>query len=305
MKYILSLDGGGIRGIIPAMVLAQIEKNSQKSISELFDMIVGTSTGGILAMALSRHENKIPKYSAKELINIYKEDGNKIFNRSLWKGVSSVDGLIDERYSHKGLEEVLNHYLHDKSFEDLLNKVVITSYDITNREPVFFKNYKDSHKSLKITDIARATSAAPTYFEPIQMKVDSKNRTLIDGGIFINNPSVSAYVEAKKLFPNDDIKVISIGTGELVREISYEDAKDWGKLGWMLPSMSCMFDGMSDASDYQMKQLLGDNYIRLQTKLEYGSDDMDNASKGNIKLLMQEAEDLIADNQNKLLEIFS
>ena len=152
--------------------------------------------------------------------------------------------------------------------------------------------------------VARATSAAPTFFEPALIPVDGATRALVDGGVFINNPSVSAYVEAMKIFPDEEIKLVSIGTGELVRPIPYDEAKDWGKIGWMIPVLGCMFDGVSDAANYQMKLLLGDNYIRLQTSLSVASDDMDNASKGNITLLAQEAKKLIRTHKKEIDKIF-
>ena len=150
---------------------------------------------------------------------------------------------------------------------------------------------------------ARATSAAPTYFEPIQIDIGSQVRTLIDGGIFINTPVVSGYAEATRIIAeeeafqhltNSDIFVVSIGTGKLTRKIPYEDAKGWGKVEWLLPALSCIFDGVSDAADYHMNRLVGEeNYIRLQAPLGDADDDMDNASNGNIILLRRVADSLI------------
>ena len=97
MKYVLSLDGGGIRGLIPALVLADIEKKTGKRIAELFDLITGTSTGGILALGLCKDNgNGVPQYSAKNLSKIYQDRGSEIFSRSFWRGMSSTGGLTDE-----------------------------------------------------------------------------------------------------------------------------------------------------------------------------------------------------------------
>ena len=146
MKYILSLDGGGIRGIIPAMVLSEIENKAGKPISELFDLIAGTSTGGILALGLCKQNNSgAPQYSAKDLIDIYKTRGKDIFSRSLWKGITSTGGLSDEKYSEDGLEEVLQDYFAEEPLGSALTKVLITSYDIQNRAPLFFKSWKEEH----------------------------------------------------------------------------------------------------------------------------------------------------------------
>ena len=142
-------------------------------------------------------------------------------------------------------------------------------------------------------EVARATSAAPTYFEPALVNIGATKRALVDGGIFINSPSVSAYAEAKKIFPEEELFVLSIGTGELIRKIKYSEAKDWGKAEWIVPLINCIFDGVADASDYQMKMFLGDKYIRLQVRLDIASDDLDDATRGNIENLKTEAKNLI------------
>ena len=297
MKCILSIDGGGIRGIIPALVLREIERRTKKKISEVFDLVAGTSTGGILALGLSKDDgNGNPEFSANDLASLYEKRGKDIFSRSLWKGVSSAGGVIDEKYSQEGLEEVLEEYFGNEPMGASLNNVLIASYDIENREPHFFKSWRDEWKSVEMRHVARATSAAPTFFEPALIPVSGSIRALIDGGIFINNPSVSAYAEAIRLYPKErKILVVSIGTGELVQPFRYDEAKNWGKAGWMLPALSCMFDGVSDAANYQLKQILGSNYFRLQTSLSVASEDMDNATKGNIENLKSEAKKLIRD----------
>jgi Patatin len=302
MINILSIDGGGIRGIIPALVLAELESKTEKSISEQFDLIAGTSTGGILALGLCKDNgNGKPQYSAASLADIYQKRGKEIFSRSLWKGVSSVGGLTDELYSYEGLENVLDEYFDDEPLGASLSKALITSYDIQNRAPLFIKSWREEYRSVQMKDAARATSAAPTYFEPALVPVGGSTKALIDGGVFINSPTVSAYAEAKKIFPNEqDFFVVSVGTGELIRPITYSEAKDWGKTGWLIPLLSCMFDGVSDAADYQMKMFLGNNYVRLQTSLSIASDDMDNSTNGNIENLKSEAKKLIRTHKSEI-----
>lgn len=149
MKKILSIDGGGIRGIIPALVLAQIEKNTGKSIAESFDLITGTSTGGILALGLSKDNGHgKAKYSAQELVEIYEERGREIFPRSFWRGVSSVGGFIDELYAVEGLEKVLDEYFQNEPLGASLTKVLISSYDIQNRTPLFFKSWRNEFRNV-------------------------------------------------------------------------------------------------------------------------------------------------------------
>jgi patatin-like phospholipase/acyl hydrolase len=302
MKRILSIDGGGIRGLIPSLVLAEIETKSGKTVAECFDLIAGTSTGGILALGFSRDDGTgHAKYSAKDLARIYRKRGKDIFSRSLWKGVSSVGGFGDELYSHEGLESVLKEYFGDEPLGSCLTRTLITSYDIESRRPLFFKSWKPEHRSVLVREAARATSAAPTFFEPARVTVDGARKALVDGGVFMNSPAVSAYAEARRLFPDDDeIVVVSIGTGELVRPITFKEARDWGRLGWALPLLSCMFDGVADAADYQMTTLLEENYFRLQTDLSIASDDMDNVTNGNIENLILEAKKLIRTQKHRI-----
>ncbi|MBW2466699.1 MAG: patatin-like phospholipase family protein [Deltaproteobacteria bacterium] len=302
MKHVLSIDGGGIRGIIPALVLAEIEKRTGKKTAELFDIVAGTSTGGILALGLTKDNGSgVPEFSAGDLAKLYEKRGKDIFSRSLWKGVSSVGGYVDEKYAEEGLERVLVEYFGNEPLGAALTKVLITSYDIHNRHPYFFKSWRTEWQAVEMRLVARATSAAPTYFEPALIPVSGSMKALIDGGVFINNPAVSAYAELKRLFPDEnEYIVVSIGTGELVRPISYSEAKDWGKAGWMLPVLSCMFDGVCDAADYQLKQILRNSYFRLQTSLSTASDDLDDATNGNIANLKSEAKKLIRTNKDTI-----
>jgi hypothetical protein len=295
MKKILSIDGGGIRGLIPALVLAEIETRTGKAVADCFDLIAGTSTGGILALGFARDDGSgRPRYTAKDLAGIYQTRGKEIFSRSLWKGATSLGGLADELYSHKGLDAVLDEYFGNEPLGAALTHTLITSYDIQNRQPVFFKSWREEHRSVQMKHAARATSAAPTYFEPALVPVGGATRALIDGGVFINSPSVSAYAEAKKIFPEEtDFFVLSLGTGELIRPIAFAEAKDWGKAGWLAPLLSCMFDGAADAANYQMKMFLGNRYVRMQTSLSVASDDMDNVTHGNVENLKAEAGKLI------------
>lgn len=302
MKTILSIDGGGIRGLVPGLVLSHIEAKVGRPISKCFDLIAGTSTGGILALGLSKDNGSgAPQFAAKDLCKIYESRGKEIFSRSLWRGVSSVGGLTEESYSHKGLEKLLEEYFEDEPIGASLTKVVVTSYDIHNRVPLFLKSWKKEHRSVLMKHAARATSAAPTYFEPALIPVGGSMRAVVDGGVFINSPSMSAFAEAKRIFPDEsDFLLVSIGTGELNRPIELSDAKDWGKVGWVAPLISCIFDGVSDAADYQLDKLLGEDYFRFQTSLDTASDDMDDVTNGNIANLKAEASKLMKTHKTEI-----
>lgn len=312
---VLSIDGGGIRGIIPAMILAEIEKRTKKPISKLFHLIAGTSTGGILALGLTKPDaNGKPEYTAERLIELYETEGGKIFSRSVWHRIHAVGSLSEEKYSSEGIEQVLDKYFGEARLKDALMDVLITSYEIERRIPWFFKskNAKDPTKKgydFPMKQVARATSAAPTYFEPIKIEAENASDyyALIDGGVFANNPAMCALIEAKSTYPkSDDFLVVSLGTGELTRRLPYDEARGWGLARWAQPILSVIFDGVNDTVDYQLKQLLppakdGTNrYYRFQTRLDEGNDDMDDASRTNIRVLKLLAEAIIRDNGDTL-----
>src|SRR5215216_1170838 len=139
MQKVLSIDGGGIRGIIPAMVLAEIERRTGKRIAEMFDL-VGTSTGGILALGVTKPgQDGKPEYSAKKLIDLYETEGGKIFSIPVWHRIHSAGGLAEEKYPAKGIEEVALEYFGDVHLAQALTEVLVTAYEIEKRGPWFFK----------------------------------------------------------------------------------------------------------------------------------------------------------------------
>jgi patatin-like phospholipase/acyl hydrolase len=313
MQKVLSIDGGGIRGIIPAMVLAEIERRTGKPVSEVFDLVAGTSTGGILALGLTKpgRDGK-PQFSAERLIALYETEGGKIFDRPVWHRIHSVGGLAEEKYPSKGIEDVSRQYFGDRRLAEALTEVLVAAYEIEGRLPWFFKRRHalDPNKNgynFFMREVARATSAAPTYFEPLQLAVDPDgNRAFVDGGIYANNPAMCAYVEARKIHPEEnDFLVVSLGTGELTRSLPYEEVNGWGLALWAQPILNVVFDGVADTVDYQLRELLptegeARRYYRFQTQLDIGKDDMDDASRTNIAALKVKAREIIAQNEDAL-----
>ncbi len=277
---ILAIDGGGIRGLIPALVLAEIERRTGRRMADLVDMMAGTSTGGIIACALARPE-PLP---AAAVATLYEEEGPSIFDRSLLKQIASLGGLTDERYSSTGLVRVLKRHLGDTPMTAATVPLLLTAYDTESRG-LFFLRSEGSGSGASMVDAAHATSAAPTYFEPVRIG----DATLIDGGVFALNPSLCAVAEVGGTL---DL-LVSLGTGEHTRRLPYDKVKDWGQLEWARPLIDVVFDGGSDAVDFQLGHLLGDRYVRLQTRLDEASDDLDDASAENLAALRREAERLI------------
>lgn len=118
--------------------------------------------------------------------------------------------------------------------------------------------------------------------------------------MFANNPAVSAFAEADQRYPEETLRVVSIGTGKSEQPYSYEEAKGWGTIGWATTTIDIVFDGVSDAANYQLQHVLGDRYERFQVALEDASDAMDDASTGNLKGLTQDAERLIELHEDEL-----
>lgn len=292
---VLSIDGGGIRGLIPALLLDAIERRAQRPACELFDLIAGTSTGGIIALGVTvPGTGGRPRWSAQELADLYLEQGREIFSRSLLRRIETVDGVMRERYSPAHLEQALERYLGDARLSDALTDVLIPSYDIQTHEPLFFKSAHaraGSAPDFPMRVVARSTSAAPTYFAP-EHAIAPKRRhragppdyALVDGGTFANNPAMCAYAESQRDHPRSDVVIVSLGTGRLTQAISYEQAKDWGILQWIRPLLGVVMDGASAAIDYQLDQVLGrdQRHFRFQTTLTDASDQLDDADAANL-----------------------
>jgi patatin-like phospholipase/acyl hydrolase len=286
---VLSIDGGGIRGLIPALVLTEVERRSGRRVWELFDLIAGTSTGGILACALCAPD-PLP---AEQLVGLYEEEGPKIFDRSLYQRIRSADGLLDEKYDAAALDSALERFLAKKRLAETKPDLLVPAYNMGEPGPYFFKSRKAREKDEDFTlaEVARATSAAPTYFEAFPLR----DWALVDGGVFANNPAMCAYAEVIRFQPAADVVLLSLGTGQRTRQRSFADVEDWGLIEWAKPILDVVFDGVSDAVHYQLQQALDpQRYWRLQIELKEANDDLDDATESNLRRLREHAEQLIA-----------
>ena len=278
---VLAIDGGGIRGLIPALVLAEIESRTGRRMADMVDLIAGTSTGGIIACALAK-PSPMP---ASEIARIYEDEGPEIFSRSLLKQITSVGGFLDERYSSDGLVATLERHLDDTHMTEATVPLLLTAYDTTGRAIRFMRSEGEG-SDLTMALAAQATSAAPTYFEPVPVD----GQTLVDGGVFAINPAMCAYAEVAGRLDF----LLSLGTGSHTRPLPYKEIKDWGQIEWARPILDVVFDGGQDAVDFQLAALADGSYVRLQTELAEASDDLDDASSENLAALNREAQRLIA-----------
>lgn len=308
---ILSIDGGGIRGVIPAVLLTEMEKRTGKAVSELFDLIAGTSTGGILAVGLvapNRPENgsrsPAPRFKASDLLALYEKQGEDIFKRSFCNKITSGWGWTNEMYPSDGIETVLENRFSDIQLKDALTEILVTSYEIEERRPYFFKSCKARENPRErnhfLRDVARATSAAPTYFEPAKVHTvggpEARTRYLVDGGVFANDPAMCAYAEAISLGESpDNVLLVSLGTGVSNEPIDYDQARNWGKGRWAKPVINIMMDGTADSVHYQLQQILPPaNYYRFNICLKQDID-LDAANRAKINALKREAKRIFDD----------
>jgi uncharacterized protein len=287
---VLAIDGGGIRGLIPALVLSELERRAGRRVFELFDMIAGTSTGGILACALCAPD-PLP---ASELVKLYEEEGPDIFDRSIFQRVRSAEGLLDEKYDDAALDRALERFLGHKRLSETRPDLIVPSYDTALPGPYFFKTSKARETpdtdDFPLSVVARATSAAPTYFEP----VGTGEKALVDGGVFATNPAMCAFAEVLNDVTIRQVVLLSLGTGERTNKRTFDEIKDWGLAMWARPILDVVFDGVSDAVHYQLERVLtGERYWRFQAELTLASDDLDDASEDNLARLRRQAEELI------------
>lgn len=311
---VLSLDGGGVKGYLTAKILVNIEKllneqnNENINIGQRFDLIVGTSTGGIIACALA-----IGK-SAEDIFKLYETLIPKVFT-------PKNKGIFKVKYSNDILKQELENFLEDKILEDVKTKLCITSVDVENSSPRFHKSSyfdRNSHRQdEKLVNLALATSAAPTFFPLINTK---HSTNLTDGGIVANNPSLVGFIDAMQLTGRniENISLLSIGTGEQCHmPYDVEKLKNGGQKKWMLaskkswnslmfwknkssPIIELLMESQSKLAHFQTGFLLEDKYVRINPKLSIsiGLDDKDKIDS------LKNLADISRDDLKKIEKLF-
>lgn len=310
LTRILSIDGGGIRGILPGQILVSLENklkaldnDPNARLADHFDLMAGTSTGGILTLMYlspSKEDSHRPRFTAQQAVDLYLDRGDEIFDTTFWQKLKSGGGITDEKYSVSELEKALEEQVGDLKISQLLKPSLITSYDIERRKGHFFRSHKAKTTKgydFMVKDAARATSAAPTYFEAARITGDDEViYPLVDGGVFVNNPTLCAYAEARSWnfdeYRSDpkaaEMMILSIGTGGTAKKYEYDKAKQWGAVQWIKPVIDIMMSGVADTVDYQLGQIYDaverpQQYLRLDPQLFDADPAMDNATSKNLQ----------------------
>lgn len=311
MKTILSLDAGGIRGIIPLMILKEIEERTGLPSAELFDVVGGCSSGGIIAAAItSTDDGKTPKYKAEDVFELFKTLGDKIFDRTLLHTLKTGFGLWGTKYQSKNVAEVLDKVYNDNSIAENLTELVFTAYDLDTGRPFVMSSFDKNKSKIKLKDAVAGTTCVPSFFTPHEVKeADGSSHTLIDGGVFAVNPSACIYGEAIEYFKGP-VMMISLGTGEVKKEIFPDRVKKWGIIQWLwnLRVLKILTDGSLDVMDDIIGSTLSKRpdayYKRLQpivSQKVFSS--IDAVSEEDVNSIIEVGQKFIEENDEVIQEI--
>lgn len=333
---VLSIDGGGVRGIIPGVILAYLESQLQEidgedaRIADYFDVIAGTSTGGLITtmLAAPNPKDNRPLFAAKEIVPFYLQNLPSIFPQEsgiFAPLINITKALTGAKYNGEYLQKLIRNMTQDTLLSQTLTNIVIPSFDVQNLQPTIFSSYQiDAEPTLDVplADICIATSAAPTYLPAHYFAKKDENGkvikeyNLIDGGVCANNPTMVAIREVTKNMIRlgrsgngigyDRFIVISIGTGSNKSEQKY-NAKmvaKWGALTWLFnsgstPIIDCFNEASTDMVDYHNSVLFTalqsqDNYLRIQDDTLQGElASVDVSTKKNLNNLVKAGENLL------------
>jgi patatin-like phospholipase/acyl hydrolase len=322
---ILSVDGGGLRGLVPALLLLELEQRlealtrQRRPLSDYFHLFAGTSTGGLISLGLTARDPDDParpSMNAERLVDLYRVRGPKIFP-SRCRLLRAIRGLVMPKFSNKALRRAVEEEIGSSALSTALRDLVVTAYDMTKHEPRFFKRWsarEQGRSDPTMADAAMATASAPTYLPPWELE----GSALVDGGVFAANPTIAAVAEAIKrekdhLLPRD-LFVVSFGTGVFTAKYTPRHLRGWGALAWIVPRgsepalMRAMLDGQTASANHWAHMLInhefgdaaptrddvgrGPRYFRIESKLATDFE-MDDSRKETLAGLEEAARKLI------------
>ncbi len=332
-RFLLSIDGSGVRGLIPLRLLDSLKtrlshRGAERPFHDIFDLMCGTSTGGLIAAALSAPKpdgaKGEPAANLDELRDFFENNAREIYKPSiqgrLSRMVTNPLGLLDESYDPRPLEKLLKEHFGWTSMTSAMCKLVVPAYDMEKRKAAYLANglrtdgtRPDDHY---IWQAVRAGMATPSVFEPARIEnlTHKREDALVDGSVFMKNPVLAALSVAQELgWGGDDLVILSLGTGySPERAFSFTESLNWGALGWMQPSngsplLSISADGQAAAAAEQMEGFAAIapnvSYFRIDGEIPPESEAIDNARPGNITILNAAADRIIRDRTADLDQI--
>jgi len=292
-KLVLSLDGGGVRGLATVIFLKELEKASGKKIIDLFDFFIGTSVGGLNAMHLAVNEIEV-----SELESFWSQDNLAMsMQSSFW--TKNFFLKTKPIYNNKSKTELLEKYFGNKLISESKKPIAVLAYDVENRKPRVLTSYTD--QAIKATSAINATSAAPLYYPTVKIEDGS---WLIDGSVVSNNPCLIGYNEARKYFKTDNIKVFSVGTGRHLNNLDGEDSSKWGPFGWLTNDILGIL--LESHADHEiLNDLIGKNYLRINSIAENINWNLDDYTEDNLRNIRNMGLDWWNQNNKKVIDFLS
>jgi len=260
MKNILSIDGGGIRSYIPLRMLNYIENKTQIPISELFDYFSGVSAGAIvISWVLIKNEHGLQKYSTNQILDMFENLCAQIFPSSYSNKFKTGFGLFGSKYDCTNITKCLENVCGDTKPEDLIKPFTILSYDLISNRPYYFKKTKNDDVYLK--DILRATTSAPSFFDPHHIKINSVDYVLIDGGIISCSPIKTCFIDAYDHYNINGLShnfyTLSLGTGFFDVVYNKDDKNNNGFIFWYKKILEIFLSGSADELNEEVR-LIGE-----------------------------------------------
>jgi uncharacterized protein len=301
---ILTIDGGGIRGVVPLYLLDRLEQelrvrlqDPKLYLSHCFHVLSGTSTGAIITAGLSMPEGEgsQPLYDVHYILRAYLSAGQKIFRASTWESFKSLGGLKSSKYSPAALEKYLDFFFKDRAMSDLLHSNLVVAYDLAARKPFIFSGGAYFEQSpFLVKDALRASTSAPIYFTPASVKdAHGNTHSLIDGGVIANSSTLvllENLLHSGCIDANTELTWLSLGTGYTKIAFSAEDLD--GAFSWLFPLLDIINTGSVNNVVDQTASILralvpNARFIRISPALKNASNDLDDVSAENLAALQE------------------
>lgn len=303
---ILSICGGGCRGIMCLYTLRELEKKTGKRIANIFDYFGASSIGSVITCALLISDDGInPKYTCEELYEIIGKLFKKIFSDSIYYKIKTGYGWFGSKYPNDNLEKSLEDFFENKKISDLLKPVCFPSFDGISQKPIYFT--KETHGDIFIKDMLRATCAAPSYFDPKNMNINGIDYTLYDSGVVCNNTALNIELYAThdlKIIDKSNIFELCLGTGTTYTPLP----TNGGTTGWLNSIIGYLFSGYNNNEIHELNLILDkDHFLFIDVEIDK-YEDLDNASDeainyyiSKINKWLSENEIMFSDFVNKLI----
>ncbi len=307
---LLAIDGGGVRGIIPAYVLSYVEARAGKRVAELFEVVAGTSTGALIGAFLGAADTPEEQRSAHQLANDYLHESAQLFKSDLWRDLSTGFGIFGPKFDHRPIEDLLQRGLGEKRLSETVVRLIILSFDLmTNRAVIFDSANAKRHPSQDylLKDVIRSATAAPVLFAPHKhTNIDgSVSIAGVDGAIFENSPDILALDTLYDTNDEGDVVILSLGTG--IQTLPIVDSDDsLGFWDWKNAFYLVGIYGGTSVSDHLVNNLRTryhqDDWIFLRLNLDVEAANLHafDGSIANMRSVLEAAAELVDSNRDEI-----